>query len=103
MKVDYPARDVQFIERLYLLGLKGYLLKSPANSEQDFLEEMIETQRKKVNDLKTEFYESKGNEKTTSFYRENLKRQHIYLDLLLEKKRVFENSKKPSKKANKKS
>ena len=103
MKVDYQAGDVQFIERLYLLGLKEYLLKSPANSEQDFLEEMIETQRKKVNDLKTEFYESKGNEKTASFYRENLKRQHIYLDLLLEKKRVFENSKKPSKKANKKS
>ena len=47
-KATYEERDVQFIERLYLLGLKEYLLKQPSNSELDFLEEMIEIQRKKV-------------------------------------------------------
>jgi hypothetical protein len=99
----YSERDVQFIERLYLLGLKDYLLKQPINTELDFLEEMIETQRKKVDDLKTGFYESKEvNKNATIFYRENLKRQHIYLDLLLEKKKRFENQKKPLKAANRK-
>jgi hypothetical protein len=96
-KVKYDARDVQFIERLYLLGLKEYLLKQPSNSELDFLEEMIEIQRKKVDSLKTGFYENKEvNKNATIFYRENLKRQHIYLDLLLEKKIRFENQRKPS-------
>ena len=96
-KATYEERDVQFIERLYLLGLKEYLLKQPSNSELDFLEEMIEIQRKKVDSLKTGFYESKEvNKNATIFYRENLKRQHIYLDLLLEKKIRFENQEKPS-------
>jgi hypothetical protein len=95
-KATYEERDVQFIERLYLLGLKEYLLKQPSNSELDFLEEMIEIQRKKVDSLKTGFYESKEvNKNATIFYRENLKRQHIYLELLLEKKKRFENQKKP--------
>jgi DNA-binding protein H-NS len=98
VKANYKDRDVQFIERLYLLGLKEYLFKQPANTELDFLEEIIEKQRKKVDDLKNEFYESKEINKTaTVFYRENLKRQHIYLDLLLEKKKGFESNKKPSK------
>jgi hypothetical protein len=96
-KATYEERDVQFIERLYLLGLKEYLLKQPSNSELDFLEEMIEIQRKKVDGLKNGFYESKEvNKNATIFYRENLKRQHIYLELLLEKKIRFENQKKPS-------
>jgi hypothetical protein len=95
-KATYEERDVQFIERLYLLGLKEYLLKQPSNSELDFLEEMIEIQRKKVDSLKTGFYESKEvNKNATIFYRENLKRQHIY-HLLLEKKIRFENQEKPS-------
>ena len=87
----YEPRDIQFIERIFLLGLKEYALTHPTNTEVDFLEHTIAAQRKKIDTLKTEWYQTKAASQTpVAFYEQNLKKQNIYLDLLLERKKIHE-------------
>ncbi len=93
-KPTYSQRDIQYIERTYLLSLKEYLTKNPTNTEANFLDRAIEELRSKVDQSKDGFYKNKANKTMEAFYRENLKRQSIYLDLLLERKKLAE-SKKP--------
>jgi hypothetical protein len=94
IKSRYEKHDIQFIERVFLLGLKDYSLAHPTNTEVDFLEQLIAKQRKRVGTLKTEWYESKArNTIPTAFFEDNIKRQNIYLDLLLEKKKAYEHKK----------
>ena len=100
-KLRYDPLDVHYLDRLYWLEMKTHLEDNPTHGEIDFLEQKITQLRHKIDQLKTTFYKQKETKQMIEdFYRRNLGRQNTYLDLLLEKKILFE-KKTETKKAGK--
>ena len=90
-KKSYSRLDVEYLDRLYAIELLSFSTENPTCREIDFLKDKVGQLRKKIEQLKTIIYQRNEDQFVTiDFYKKNLAKQLIYLDLLLEKKILSE-------------